>query len=320
MTEWSVALETQAVLWRFCSRFTSFDDMRKRAWVRQNLDGEMTGHDPEFFGDDVEGSGAGKAQELGFWMLKQPISLMTPYYFSVDTSRMLQEVSPSFPLTSSYPEESRFLSPTGFWYFAHPIGTMVKLDKEERAIRALIWVRHPDGLAFAACLDADRALIPAFFTTWPKGYTIERTIQATRPIIERGPYPRDEVEWFMTLSVRLQQFMGAALTFCHQRIFLDSPQPADRATRRRAQAATESIEPARDIHVVTLRRPVTKDETDSTREVDWQWRWWVRGHWRQQAVGPNRQDRAPVWIMPYVKGPDDRPIKPNVPTIYNVTR
>jgi hypothetical protein len=316
MSEWSIALETQAALAHFCSRFTSFDDMRKRAWVHKNLDGEMAAHDPEMFGDEHQGA---KAHDLGFWLLSQPIGAIPPYYFSVDTSKMLQEVSPSFPLTSSYPDESRFLSVAGFWYFAHPIGTMLKLDVEERPIRALLWMRTPDGLTFAACLDGDRALIPAFFTVWPKGQTIEQTLRDSRALLEHGRYPPDELEWFMELGKRLQQFMGAALTFCHQRIFLDARQPADRATRRRVQAAMNTIEPPSDIHVITLRRPVGKESAES-RDVDWQWRWWVRGHWRQQAVGPNHQDRAPVWIMAHVKGPEDRPMKPSVPTIYNVTR
>lgn len=41
-------------------------------------------------------------------------------------------------------------------------------------------------------------------------------------------------------------------------------------------------------------------------------RWWVRGHWRQQAWGKGRKLRKPVWIAPHTAGaadvePDDRP-------------
>lgn len=41
-------------------------------------------------------------------------------------------------------------------------------------------------------------------------------------------------------------------------------------------------------------------------------RWWVRGHWRQQACGPNRSQRRPVFIAPHTSGAkngplDDRP-------------
>lgn len=41
-------------------------------------------------------------------------------------------------------------------------------------------------------------------------------------------------------------------------------------------------------------------------------RWWVRGHWRQQAWGKGRKLRKPVWIAPHTAGAvgvevDDRP-------------
>lgn len=40
----------------------------------------------------------------------------------------------------------------------------------------------------------------------------------------------------------------------------------------------------------------------------------VRGHWRQQACGPKRAWRKPLWIAPFVKGPDgtDLVVKPEV--------
>lgn len=30
--------------------------------------------------------------------------------------------------------------------------------------------------------------------------------------------------------------------------------------------------------------------------------WWVDGHWRQQAFGPKRALRKPIWIEPHIKG------------------
>lgn len=37
-------------------------------------------------------------------------------------------------------------------------------------------------------------------------------------------------------------------------------------------------------------------------------RWIVRGHWRNQACGPGRQERRMTYIAPYVKGPDGAPL------------
>lgn len=37
-------------------------------------------------------------------------------------------------------------------------------------------------------------------------------------------------------------------------------------------------------------------------------RFLVRGHWRNQAVGPQRRDRKLTWIRPHYKGPQDGPL------------
>ena len=37
-------------------------------------------------------------------------------------------------------------------------------------------------------------------------------------------------------------------------------------------------------------------------------RFWVSGHWRQQACGPGRKLRKPLWISPFIKGPEDAPL------------
>ncbi|WBB69115.1 hypothetical protein [Micromonospora sp. WMMD812] len=38
-------------------------------------------------------------------------------------------------------------------------------------------------------------------------------------------------------------------------------------------------------------------------------RFWVSGHWRNQPYGPGRSLRRPVYINPFLRGPDDAPIK-----------
>lgn len=37
-------------------------------------------------------------------------------------------------------------------------------------------------------------------------------------------------------------------------------------------------------------------------------RWWVRGHWRQQAWGQGRKLRKPVWIAPHTAGAEGAPV------------
>jgi hypothetical protein len=62
----------------------------------------------------------------------------------------------------------------------------------------------------------------------------------------------------------------------------------------------------REVVVVRLRRPDSRDP-EAHRQVEWDHRWLVSGHWRNQwfpSSGMHRQ----VWISPYIKGPDDLPL------------
>lgn len=78
----------------------------------------------------------------------------------------------------------------------------------------------------------------------------------------------------------------------------------DRATRRRA---TRKRIPPR-VTVIKLRRS-NEGREHGESEVEWQHRWIVRGHWRWQACGPNYSERRRIWISPFIKGPEDAPLK-----------
>ena len=51
-----------------------------------------------------------------------------------------------------------------------------------------------------------------------------------------------------------------------------------------------------------------------------EWRVGVRGHWRNQAYGPNRSLRKPIFIAEHFRGPDGAPIKPVNATLVKVNR
>lgn len=42
---------------------------------------------------------------------------------------------------------------------------------------------------------------------------------------------------------------------------------------------------------------------------EYECRWIVRGHYRQQPYGPNRSMRRKQWIPPHVAGPADKPLR-----------
>lgn len=61
----------------------------------------------------------------------------------------------------------------------------------------------------------------------------------------------------------------------------------------------------------TVRAPADPDRDRAGEKREFHHRWVVRGHWRQQACGPGREQRRPTWIMPHLKGPDDAPLMPS---------
>lgn len=68
----------------------------------------------------------------------------------------------------------------------------------------------------------------------------------------------------------------------------------------------------RTVSIIELRRIAGADcpgeERDSASRRGYDKRFFVRGHWRNQAVGPGRKMRKPLWINTFVKGPEGAPL------------
>ena len=72
----------------------------------------------------------------------------------------------------------------------------------------------------------------------------------------------------------------------------------------------------KNITVITLRRPKGTPSGEH-RHVDWQQRWIVSAHWHtyHYADGPRQ-----LWIAPFVKGPDDKPLVVRGARVFRVAR
>lgn len=104
----------------------------------------------------------------------------------------------------------------------------------------------------------------------------------------------------------LQTYIQLLFSTCHlmrQQLAETSSEPVPRATRRRYERDHRTPPQVRVCRLRRSERPETTGE--SARE--WHHRWIVRGHWRQQWY-PSIQAHRPVWIAPFVKGPQDAPL------------
>jgi len=112
---------------------------------------------------------------------------------------------------------------------------------------------------------------------------------------------------FNDVSGRLRASLFATLmTFLRQRILVSPRFLADRATRRRLERASRGPR-TNEVRVVTLRS-IERRGKGGHRDVEWGCRWIVRGHWRNQWY-PSAKHHQPKWIAPYMKGPEDKPLR-----------
>ena len=104
--------------------------------------------------------------------------------------------------------------------------------------------------------------------------------------------------------------------------FVELPkQPSPNRAFQKAASAAIGHTPAPDAFRVTtvrLRRSGAPHTTPTGESGRYTHQWLVSGHWRNQWY-PSRQDHAPIYIMPHVKGPTDTPLTVNR-TVYVANR
>jgi hypothetical protein len=103
------------------------------------------------------------------------------------------------------------------------------------------------------------------------------------------------------------RWVYAALYLMSQRLTMRVAHPIDRHTRKRMAKQNTELPPI--LRVISLRRMEQERPKGASHPVDWQWKWEVRGHWRNQFC-PSTGDHKPVFIEAYIKGPEEKPLKP----------
>ena len=88
------------------------------------------------------------------------------------------------------------------------------------------------------------------------------------------------------------------------------PAEIDKTVRKKYARAQR---PLPDLRIVRIRAHAQREDAAKTTAPEtgrtYTSRVWVTGHWRNQAYGPGRSLRRPVYIHPFLRGPEDAPIK-----------
>jgi hypothetical protein len=135
---------------------------------------------------------------------------------------------------------------------------------------------------------------PAMVHT-PEGYA-EGWTEDRRTVWAEGRSPiPDNENWIRTII--------AIFTLMNQTVADTREVEVDRKTAKRARRMNL---PGR-VTIIHLRR-MEGSKSDHESDVEWQHRWVCRGHWRNQRFGPGLTEVRRLWIAPYIKGPEGKPL------------
>lgn len=147
-----------------------------------------------------------------------------------------------------------------------------------REITGAFWALDKGGIGVGPIVKNPYAPLGAYAASWAQDrltrYLVTTWLLASQPTVGR------------TYS------QAASLRRAYAK-HLDLPMTITTATLRTIARSTDESD----------EETVTGSSHDSYSH-----RFLVRGHWRDQACGPKRSMRKPTWVVPYIKGPEDKPL------------
>jgi len=264
-----------------------------------------------------------------FWLTR-----VESFYWSPELVSMLDTVSQSLPECTI--REELFPVDMGFFYFGKKIHLGMSVTwrgtQVEQILRGFVWRVHSGGTLVSVTTILEDALgRPTPGHTWPwemghdyttwAGTAAEGTATTNPSKYPLKPEERKSIELAKkdTGFLKCMKLVVSALLLVNQTILKTETKEVPRAARRRfLKGGKDTGLPT--VRVVLLRRQVGPKSELPGEPVIWSCHWLVRGHWRQQACGEGRRDRKPVWILPYIKGDLDAPLKPPDERIFAVVR
>lgn len=202
-------------------------------------------------------------------------------------------------------------APTGLLCWAKPAATVPygpkSISTADVPWDAVFWWSRPDGMLQ---LSPSSRFIKQPELIAP--YQVNTPLWAANTIVINPKEPRTEEANHADDSQPFVSVVGAAW------LLMSQPGVAEARTigntgsgfRNAGGGTKPHVAPTPQVTLVELRRPARppQETPGGTSDRGFNRRWWVGGHWRQQACGPNHSERRPKWIAPYIKGPQGKPL------------
>lgn len=157
------------------------------------------------------------------------------------------------------------------------------------------------------------AMVLNYASPMPFGQTVAQMLERTATEDETQRHLIAKNPAVIESTTNLLRFLQALWRLLGQRVAVGMEHRPSRATRRDAKRMQY---PEKYVTVITLRRP--KGPTSGEhRQVDWAQRWIVSAHWHTYHTleGPKQ-----LWVAPFVKGPEDKPLVVRGARVFRVAR
>ena len=253
-------------------------------------------------------------------MILPPLLRGATFYWSEPICRLIESAARSIPETWALREEA-LEALHAFAWLARP----VTIPSSEAPVCAIGWfpVRRQGGRVEEVSPPHERpvltdpsrdalclvffSLSPSFPVPFPRTLALWPIMAQIRGVQAELECESVEGDLHSGFTIREKAALFATMVaFLEQRILISPRFRADRAARRRSEKARQAP-PSEEVCVVALRHVAYREE-GGHRDVEWTCQWIVRGHWRSQWY-PGQKHHRPKWIAPYVKGPEDKPLR-----------
>lgn len=285
----------------------------------------------------------GTPSPLTEWRMdKAFIDHATPFFWARDPTIACTESSLKIP-GDTFLNRWNLCHHAVWWHFERPLPWQTITDVEAPIIALSMGWGHrhagePDRFVISAWCpfergkDPQQPLSPSQVFNWIEGESLGDMLTRIRAEHHKQYGPGGEYELadiiggeiFLDTSEKIARFVLAAFAWLNQKVVVLDDGHIERHRRKEYERVMNRKQPT--IKVIQLRKredAPKDDETDvghEVKKIDYTCRWVVTGHWRNQACGKQFAERRLVFIHPYVKGPDDKPVKESVPTLYKVSR
>lgn len=271
---------------------------------------------------------AGSSQNIHRARRKSRLQTAESYSWEPQTTVAVLLSSRSIPNETVIAKEMLPGNGSGWWWFGNALPIYPYATNEPFC--ALLWgvdQRELNG-AYVEALEISGIVMnengrpaPSISWVWPFGTSLRQA-----ELYFNDPQSRmtgvDKFKEIDAISrkacTEATRFFAAACAWLSQRIVCTSSGHVER--HRRKQLLREHNAIVSDVKVIQLRRRESRTHilSETSERVDWNYRWIVNGHWRNQPYA-NGEHKL-IYILPYVKGPEDKPLKVPSQTVYAVHR